>query len=129
MDVVNVLKVLGDESRIRIMNLLKEKSLCVCEIEGILSMSQSNVSRHLTRMTTAGLTRFEKDAKFIYYKLDEKNLDSHPYVRSILEEAGKMEVCIRDIERLKRYDEIGGSCDNIKDGLLLIQQAKLPQAR
>ncbi|GBG55911.1 transcriptional regulator [Sporomusaceae bacterium FL31] len=47
MEIINVLKALSDETRIKILNLLRIMPLCVCEIEDILGISQSNASRHL----------------------------------------------------------------------------------
>ncbi len=50
MTIVNMFKALSDENRLRIMSLLIREELCVCEIEVILELSQSNVSRHLNKL-------------------------------------------------------------------------------
>ena len=63
-------KTLGDENRLRIMNLLMRHSLCVCELMVILETTQSNVSRHLTRLRNEGIITFEKKAQWIYYSFD-----------------------------------------------------------
>jgi len=46
-DLVEVFKALSDETRLRIMKLLEDEALCVCEIMAVLDMIQSRVSRHL----------------------------------------------------------------------------------
>ena len=50
MNTVQMLKALGDETRIRIVNILRDGPLCVCEIESILEITQSNASRHLSKL-------------------------------------------------------------------------------
>lgn len=66
---VEILKALGDENRLRIVNLLTQCPLCVCEIEEALGISQSNASRHLNRLRTAGIISSERKSQWIYYGL------------------------------------------------------------
>jgi ArsR family transcriptional regulator, arsenate/arsenite/antimonite-responsive transcriptional repressor len=67
MDISEVLKALADKNRIRILNLLHERTLCVCELEDILNLNQSNLSRHLATLRHAGIVTTEKKALFTYY--------------------------------------------------------------
>ncbi len=67
MDVSEVLKALADPNRLRILNLLHEKTLCVCDLEAILDLNQSNLSRHLSRLKQAGIVDAQKKALFTYY--------------------------------------------------------------
>ena len=53
--IINILKTLSDVNRLRILNLLNQKPLCVCEIEYLLELNQSNLSRHLRNMNQLGL--------------------------------------------------------------------------
>lgn len=53
MDMVDIFKALSEDSRLRILSLLLEDELCVCEIEACLRMTQSNASRHLTALRSA----------------------------------------------------------------------------
>ena len=71
MNLVRVLKAVSDDTRIRIINLLRFESLCVCEIEYILNISQSNASRHLSKLMYSDLVSVKKEAKFVYYSLNE----------------------------------------------------------
>jgi len=64
-----VFKALGDKSRLRIINMLGEKSLCVCEITEVLKLSQSTVSGHLRVLKDAGLVEDEKDGLWVEYHL------------------------------------------------------------
>jgi ArsR family transcriptional regulator len=67
MDISDVLKALADTNRLRILNLLHEQTLCVCDLEDILKLNQSNLSRHLATLRHAGIVASEKKALFTYY--------------------------------------------------------------
>ncbi|MCC0650914.1 ArsR/SmtB family transcription factor, partial [Clostridioides sp. ZZV15-6598] len=58
MEIIQILKALGDETRIRIINILRRGALCVCEIEAILEITQSNASRHLNKLMNAKLVTY-----------------------------------------------------------------------
>lgn len=61
MEIVYICKSLADENRIRILNLLKNEELCVCDIEAVLGIKQSNASRHLNKLKMAGIIASEKN--------------------------------------------------------------------
>ena len=61
MNTVQMLKALGDETRIRIVNILRDGPLCVCEIESILEITQSNASRHLSKLMNANIVTYYKE--------------------------------------------------------------------
>lgn len=119
MDTVEILKALADETRVRILNLLYTETLCVCDLEAVLKVSQSNASRHLAKLRQVRLIAGEKQAQWVYYRLDETTLARHPFVRELLTEALTNEpACQKDVARLKKYREQGGGCENavrIKD--------------
>jgi ArsR family transcriptional regulator, arsenate/arsenite/antimonite-responsive transcriptional repressor len=70
---IDVLKTLSDETRLRILNLLYEKELCVCDIMEALQISQAKASRHLIYLKNAGLLKDRKHAQWVYYSLVENN--------------------------------------------------------
>lgn len=112
MDIVEILKALADETRIRILNLLYRETLCVCDLEEILKLSQSNASRHITKLKNAKIIVGNKQAQWIYYRIDEKILEKYAFMRELL--AKEMENDSqrqKDLVRLKRYRELGGSCE------------------
>ncbi|SDT99727.1 transcriptional regulator, ArsR family [Verrucomicrobium sp. GAS474] len=65
-------KALGDPSRLRIIRLLKEQSLCVCEIESALELPQYAISRHLGILRQAGLVEGWREGTWMHYRLAEK---------------------------------------------------------
>jgi ArsR family transcriptional regulator len=68
---LDLFKALSDESRLRIVVLLSEKELCVCQIEAVLGLSQSKVSRHLTVLRQTGLVKDRRKGLWIYYSISE----------------------------------------------------------
>ena len=86
MDLLKVLKALAHLNRIRIINLLNYKELCVCELENILELNQSNVSRHLSKLKETNLIMGEKKAQWIYYRINEKVLNEHKFLKKLIEE-------------------------------------------
>ena len=66
-----VSRALGDETRLRILNILVERGeTCVCELMETLGTTQSNVSFHLTVLKNAGLIRDQKIGKWMFYRID-----------------------------------------------------------
>ena len=61
-------KSLADETRLKILWLLmREKELCVCDIMGVLGITQSKASRHLRYLFNAGLVMDRREGVWIYY--------------------------------------------------------------
>jgi ArsR family transcriptional regulator len=112
MELIQMIKALGDESRINILNILRYCPLCVCEIEEILCMTQSNVSRHLNKLTNAKIVTYYKEAKYVYYKLNEETLQKHPFIKEILDkELDKIDKLKDDYEKTVLFKNDGLSCE------------------
>ena len=109
-----MLKALGDDTRIRIINILSHGSLCVCEIEEILNITQSNASRHLNKLMNAKLVIYYKESKYVYYKIDENTIQNHPFIKEIIDsELSKIENLKNDYKNLKDFKNEGMNCDTI----------------
>jgi len=74
---IDIFKALSEESRLRIIALLMEREMCVCEIEASLKMTQSNASRHLTALKTCGILESNKQAQWAYYRISENFMQEH----------------------------------------------------
>jgi ArsR family transcriptional regulator len=70
-------KVLSDLNRLRIVSLLKDGELCVCEIYKALALSQNLVSHHLSKLKEVEIIDERRDGNFILYKLNKINLDKY----------------------------------------------------
>ncbi|MDU2065917.1 MAG: metalloregulator ArsR/SmtB family transcription factor [Sporomusaceae bacterium] len=102
MDLVRILKALGDETRLRMMNLLRQEMLCVCEVEALLESSQSNASRHLAKLRDADLIRSEKKAQWVYYGINEQLLTECLFIKVLLDEdLAQHPEYAKDIEKLR----------------------------
>ncbi|MHB8763009.1 MAG: ArsR/SmtB family transcription factor [Deferrisomatales bacterium] len=69
MEIASLLKALADESRLRILWMVEERPLCVCEIQAVLGLAQSTVSRHLQILEDAGFLASERDGVWKNYRL------------------------------------------------------------
>src|SRR6202162_6645141 len=64
---LNSLRMLSDQTRARLMDILQAEKLSVAEIQEILGMGQSRISTHLAQLTRAGLVQDRRVGKNIYY--------------------------------------------------------------
>lgn len=84
---VETLNLLGDESRIRLCALLRERELCVTDLVRVTGISQSRVSTHLGRLREAGFVRDRRQGQQSFYALA---LDSLPdTARAVLDQAAR----------------------------------------
>lgn len=68
----SLLKLVGEENRLKILCILKQGQHCVCEIEEHVYQSQSLISHHLKDLKEAGLIEDEKKGQWVYYSLTEQ---------------------------------------------------------
>jgi ArsR family transcriptional regulator len=66
-----IFKVLGDNTRLRILNLLSKQELCVYQIIQVLKLKEPNVSKHLNRLRYSGLISCRKTAQWCYYSTNQ----------------------------------------------------------
>ena len=119
MNLLKTLKALSHLNRIRIVNLLSHKELCVCELENIMGLNQSNVSRHLGKLQEADLILREKKAQWVYYKINEKPFNKHKFLQNILNEELEDHVVYEgDVIKLQKYLTSEVSCEELTDSNL-----------
>lgn len=115
MELVQVLKAIADENRLRILYLLNQEGLCVCEIEKILGMSQSNVSRHLNKLFSVGLIQREKKSQWVYYRLDKEIIRKYPFLSNIFNgQSNQTNPFKKDQDSFNHYKKNGMSCEQLK---------------
>lgn len=69
-------RVFGDPTRIRILQVLFESEMCVCDIAYLLNMSQSAISHQLRVLKQAGIVKYRKEGRVVYYSLDDDHIES-----------------------------------------------------
>ena len=77
-----VMKALSDPNRVRILKMLQQGKLCVCEIKAALGVAQPTASKHLKVLEKAGLVRSEKDGLWVNYYLTDGA--ANPFVATLL---------------------------------------------
>jgi DNA-binding transcriptional ArsR family regulator len=70
--VVNAAKAIGHPGRLRILAMLREGELCVCQITALLKLAPSTVSAHLSDLRRSGLVAERKDARWVHYRLTDE---------------------------------------------------------
>lgn len=73
-DLAELFKVFGDTTRIRILYVLFESEMCVCDIAELLSMTQSAISHQLRILKQARLVRSRREGKTVFYSLDDDHV-------------------------------------------------------
>jgi ArsR family transcriptional regulator len=102
--VIRCLKAIADENRARILLLLLERELSVCELMAVLQLSQPLVSRHLSILKEAGLVRNRKEGKLHLYSVTDETLlgGKAGFVRLLSETLEGDEKAERDRLRLNK---------------------------
>jgi ArsR family transcriptional regulator len=81
-DFIRVMKALSDPNRLKLLKILQERVLCVCEIQAALGIAQPTVSKHLKVLEDAGLVGRRKDGLWVNYNLADGS--SNPYAATLL---------------------------------------------
>ncbi len=139
-EAVTLFSALSDETRLRILALLAHRAgrrsgessgageLCVCQIEEVLRIPQSKVSRHLTALRHAGLVSWRREGTWIYYSLPEPKNDLEARLldclRTCLQEAPQVR---EDVRRIAECPPLAAKC--CEDGKEGSPPAKRPARR
>jgi len=111
-ELVKAYKALSDESRLRVLNLVMDRTCCVCEVMQALEISQSKSSRILSTLYDVGFLNLRKDGLWSLYSIDWNGMNVH--LKDILKAnirafKGNRQMDI-DLERLKKAERVGPGC-------------------
>ena len=73
-DLAELFKIFGDSTRIRILYVLFEAEVCVCDIAEVLQMTQSAISHQLRLLKQAKLVKSRREGKTVYYSLADDHV-------------------------------------------------------
>ena len=73
-DLTELFRIFGDSTRIRILYVLFEAEMCVCDIAALLGMTQSAISHQLRVLRSSKLVKFRRDGKTLYYSLADEHV-------------------------------------------------------
>lgn len=74
-DISELFKIFGDSTRVKIINVLLDKEMCVNDIVNAINVSQSAVSHQLRILKSSKLVKYRKDGKEIYYSLADDHVE------------------------------------------------------
>ncbi len=103
MNFLNVFKALGDETRLRLLNLFLQsgEKICVCELTDALEVPQYGISRHLSVLRNLNLVSTSREGTWIYY---EANWEASECVGDLFEVIKKhfKQTYANDLEKLNK---------------------------
>lgn len=111
MEITEIFKALADNTRIRMVNILfTGGTMCSCNIETILDISQVNSSRHLAKLKSAKIVKSEKKAQWVYYSLNDEFLEKYTFFKEIFEKNIYEEDLRKDLEILNDFLKNRNKC-------------------
>ena len=103
-EIVKVFRVLADETKLRILNLLHERECCVCEVTQALEISQSKASRGLTALNDVGFLKLKREGLWALYSIDREGMPDYQMkiIEAVKEALADNKFTALDKERLKK---------------------------
>jgi ArsR family transcriptional regulator len=103
MRLAEILKAAGEPTRLRLLNLLRQGDICVCDLQAVLAIPQHTVSRHLAALRHAGLVTDERNGQRVIYSLTPAASAPVRGLHELLTKSARQESVLRDdLARLKR---------------------------
>lgn len=96
-------KALSEEVRLRILALLSDGELCVCDMMAVLELPQSTISRHLAYLRNAGLVEGRRQDAWVHYRLVRPVGELAEYLTDLPAALARCEGGRRDLARLRQY--------------------------
>ena len=110
-----LLKLFSDETRVRILMLLTQRELCVCQLMAVLGVSQPLISRNLSLLSTAGLLQERREGKLVFYSLKKQQNPTAFVLLSLLKDELKQDQRMLDdlksLRDCKEFQKKAGTCD------------------
>lgn len=94
----NLLKLLGDKTRLTMLRILLNHDCCVCEFVEIFQASQPAISQHLRKLKDIGLVRESRRGQWIIYSLN-KDYENYPFVEMLLQALPDQEYKLIELEK------------------------------
>jgi ArsR family transcriptional regulator, arsenate/arsenite/antimonite-responsive transcriptional repressor len=101
-EILNIFKALSEETRLRILKLLENGELCVCDIVAALDTIQPKVSFHLSTLKESGLIKDRKQGKWVHYSINDSDMFRRFLLLSALERISP-EAVLEDSRRLADF--------------------------
>lgn len=93
----NILKLLGDKTRLTMIKILDYHDCCVCEFVEIFKTSQPAISQHVRKLKDAGLVREARRGQWIFYSLIKEG-EFYPMIQNILLHIPNQDFKLKELE-------------------------------
>ena len=111
-DTNRLFKAFSDETRLRLLHLLRAGEVCVCDLVDTLRIPQPTASRHLALLRRAGLVAARKDGLWCYYSLTPARGKLHEKLIECLESCRhELPVLALDAARMKKVRKARACCE------------------
>lgn len=95
---------LSDETRLRLLNLIKNREACVCYLREVINTNQPKISRHLAYLKKAGLVAARRDGKWTHYRLAKLDSEREKILFQTLIALGRERQIMKDSQRLQNVN-------------------------
>ena len=111
----SIFKIYSDTTRLRTLMLLSRAELCVCQIMGVLGVSQPLVSRNLSILNNAGLLNERREGKLVFYSMRQKIEEPHATIVDLIKKTSYddkvFSLDLASLADCMEYQQKAGSCD------------------
>jgi len=109
---IRSVKVLSDETRVRILNLILQRECCVCEVIEVLDISQTRASRNLGMLYDAGFLKHRKDGLWSHYSIDAEGMEQYhlELIEAVKTALKGNQTIEQDLTRLKQLETKAVRC-------------------
>ena len=114
---------LGDATRLRLLNLIGDKEVCVCHLVDVLGVPQPKISRHLAYLRSSGLVAARREGKWMHYRI---LMPSHDGATQILRDTLALLSDDQDM-RTDRARLAKACCAPTKNGLVVLPSRMEPR--
>ncbi len=105
-DIIQIYRALSEQMRLRILLLLAQGELCVCDIMAVLEEPQSKVSRHIAYLKNSGLVQGKRVGTWMHYHIRD-NLDmlSAAHVEFLKQQLSDLDWVMADLKKMKEIQK------------------------
>lgn len=103
---IQYLKSISNNTKLRLVSLLLENELCVCELEEITHIRQVNISKNLISLKDAGIVNVRRDKQRGFYSITDEFLSNTHLISHIKELKLSEEILKQDFEEFIKHEEV-----------------------
>lgn len=111
-DLLTFFNLACDETRLRIMIVLSQEELCVCQLCGILNVSQPKISKHLAKLRDTNFVTNRQEGKFVFYSLNIENTIITTILENIISRIEEYPILKKDITHLAKKNTFFPVCNS-----------------